>query len=895
MAAYLHPLARLWQRRPFLNSNASVCNKQLFAITAVVTVVLALSARLARAEDQEHLNSKSWLQAGRKQIQKAVETQDGELLPIEDHFDAVDSGFVYHDEALDAQPFTHSEKLVEEVRNEYSADALSVDDPYEYSNNIPGPQGDFLMDSKQYEQNHSQQQNEQAPTAPTPNDNLEYNLQNFQPDAPTSDSAASTGTSSSGNGKLWGILAGVGGVGAVAAGMGGGGGGGSSSGGGGSSSGGTSAPAQRSPVLNDVNGDTGYQFIGREAQSFTGQTITNLGDVNNDGYEDFGLSTTNYGAYLIYGDADGYPVADETPGEVELFNINGTTSIFRVTPDTNMKLAAAGDFDGDGIDDFMVTDANATNSGGLSGSVYVVFGKDQANFSNHLNEIDLESLRTANEATRFDGAAGDAVGGNVIATDFNGDGIGDIVIGSHQTDTVYVVFGEPGGTRGQTHILDSLTMMSSPQAIQITGDDDDRAFSHAMAGGDDINGDGIDDLIISAYQAGASGAPGEVFVFYGDSVVTGNLDVSDLDGTNGFKIEGSTTGESLGQKMHFVGDINADGYDDFLISTNRQDAVIEHGASYIIFGNSNLTNPIFDLSDLDGTNGFAVTGTAATSVLDDGGSGGDFNGDGIDDLAIAVSNDVDDTASVYVLYGKDEAFSASISISDIEGEGGLRLYSPSEHHFIHVDLSIDANADGFNDLLVGGFDGLNFVGESYVYYGYDSNDAINILGTNNSETITGTDESDVINAMRGNDIIHAGAGDDIIKAAGGNDLIDAGTGNNVVYGGSGDDRFYFGLNNGEASSTIIMDFYYNANAEADGIDLSAFTNVLRKYSGSDGIFDAAEFTAFANGTDNNAGVNNIREVDGDTVITITEQVGITDDTEVIVQGRSSLELDDFVL
>ncbi len=88
----------------------------------------------------------------------------------------------------------------------------------------------------------------------------------------------------------------------------------------------------------------------------------------------------------------------------------------------------------------------------------------------------------------------------------------------------------------------------------------------------DINGDGIDDLIIGAPEPNSSGSGTSYVVFGGTEVgATGTLELSSLDGSNGFALNGVATGDRLGSSVSNAGDINGDGIDDLIIGAPDAD------------------------------------------------------------------------------------------------------------------------------------------------------------------------------------------------------------------------------------------------------------------------------------------------------------------------------------
>ena len=83
----------------------------------------------------------------------------------------------------------------------------------------------------------------------------------------------------------------------------------------------------------------------------------------------------------------------------------------------------------------------------------------------------------------------------------------------------------------------------------------------------DINNDGFDDIIIGASAATLMGESGESYVVFGKASGTysASLELSALNGTNGFVINGIDAGDRSGYSVSSAGDINNDGYDDIII------------------------------------------------------------------------------------------------------------------------------------------------------------------------------------------------------------------------------------------------------------------------------------------------------------------------------------------
>ena len=125
--------------------------------------------------------------------------------------------------------------------------------------------------------------------------------------------------------------------------------------------------------------------------------------------------------------------------------------------------------------------------------------------------------------------------------------------------------------------------------------------NHVVVAGD-VNADGIDDLVIGAPQADPNGTgSGASYVVFGR---TGGFDaaveVSTLDGANGFALNGTTTGIHLGSAVSGLGDVNGDGVDDLLVGAvgAGSSAVASYwGASYVVFGSSEIFADGFESGD----------------------------------------------------------------------------------------------------------------------------------------------------------------------------------------------------------------------------------------------------------------------------------------------------------
>ncbi len=449
-------------------------------------------------------------------------------------------------------------------------------------------------------------------------------------------------------------------------------------------------------------GTAGVTIFGAEASDGSGYSLSGAGDVNGDGFDDIvigacradGLNNARPDSgetYVIFGSAS-------LPTTIDLANL-GSAGI-RVSgaqegDRSGLDVSRAGDVNGDGFDDILISAPYADLSGSIldTGRIYLIFGG--SSLPQSVDLANLGALGKAILARPNVDLSSFAING---AGDVNGDGFDDLLIGAYlansQAGESALIFG--GSSLPSTIDLANL----GTGGFFIAGINRNEVSGFAVSGAGDVNNDGFNDLLIGAKWARAHGDvtshAGQSYVVFGKASFPPRLELANL-GSAGITIFGTDTRDESGYSVSQAGDVNGDGFADILISAHLAAAAGNAkpyaGESYVIFGGSILPSTI-DLAAL-GNAGITIFGAKSS---DNSGrsvsSGGDVNGDGFDDLLIGAPSaelaGSGETGLTYVVFGGNNFTSSVTHQGTVAGE---TLTGNSAANVI--------NGRGGNDTLIG--------------------------------------------------------------------------------------------------------------------------------------------------------------------------------------------------
>lgn len=378
-----------------------------------------------------------------------------------------------------------------------------------------------------------------------------------------------------------------------------------------------------------------------------------IGDHDGDGFDDYIISNYEEGngkVDLYYGnDDDSKDFITQLEG-----NNNGAHFGF---------FSAYGDINGDGKDDFAISAPKNNNDEGMV----------KVGLSGTSNWIDNQI---------FPSATSDLFGYYLGIGDFNKDSYDDLVISAPQ-----------GTVAGQIYVYNGSSSPSFTSPMIILRENQNDWFGNSLSVGD-IDNDGFDDLVVSANNSNFNN--GKIFLYHGSTTGLSSTPSETLNGSDS---------ENLGTNVSVVGDLNSDGYDDIVVGASKN-GTSDEGKVSIYFGDD---NNVFDQVD------WTYTGSQDSEFLGEIISqGGDLNGDGFADFLIGSPNFYVESESSSK---SKTSFRSLISKSEENPEGKVIICYGSENTIEEVDsfsdytdgdrmgnfcqIIGDHNNDGYSDVLIG--------------------------------------------------------------------------------------------------------------------------------------------------------------------------------------------------
>jgi len=339
----------------------------------------------------------------------------------------------------------------------------------------------------------------------------------------------------------------------------------------------------------DFRSDSGrIIFIGENPGDRFGYTIANAGDVNNDGKNDLIVSAPYYNSitgrvYIFFG-------TENPPDSIYASGANVTIDGEYQYSQFGFSVSSVGDLNNDGVDDIIV--------GCIDKHIYIFHGG-----SNLTGNINASQVNTR----IYNPLKNDCISS---AGDFNNDGHNDIAIGSQyyngSNGAVFIFFGGPDFYYySNSDIYNANVIINGDSSIT-------RKLGISISGEHDINGDGIDDLLVSSN----TDSLGRAFVFYGKDNVSDLISVLNAD----VIVYSDNSDAYLGSSVAITGDVNGDKFSDFMIGP------------YVFFGDSILSDSL-NTADAD----FKITELYGECFVS---GAGDLNNDGKNDIVIGQKNNI---------------------------------------------------------------------------------------------------------------------------------------------------------------------------------------------------------------------------------------------------------------
>lgn len=424
-----------------------------------------------------------------------------------------------------------------------------------------------------------------------------------------------------------------------------------------------------------------------QAEAHYGWAVATAGDVNGDGYADIIVGAPEFdngqvdegGAWIYHGSEDGPSLAPNNFDEGNMADARFGASV-----------ATAGDVNGDGYADVIVSAPLYNNGQTEEGRVFVWHGSDDGISELHDWHAEI------NKAEALFGSSVSTAG------DVNGDGFADIIIGANRYTASNpeqgAAFVWHGSANGVNNGIDG------DQTNYFWRDYPDvgyARFGYSVSTAGDVNGDGYADVIVGApFYTNGQGSEGGAWLYLGSG--------SGLEEDPDNKDEGNQTNANLGRSVATAGDVNGDGYADVIVGApGYSGGQNNEGRVWVWHGSPDGISTTYDW-DAEGNLEDAQFGWSVATA-------GDVDGDGYSDVIIGSPMEVDPegVGMAYVYHGSAD------SLEDVASWTKTSNLEDALYGF-SVASAGDVNGDGYADVIVGApqWDG-GKVGEgaAWVYLG----------------------------------------------------------------------------------------------------------------------------------------------------------------------------------
>ena len=508
--------------------------------------------------------------------------------------------------------------------------------------------------------------------------------------------------------------------------------------------------------LNDY-GLRGLKIVGIDANDQLGFQLSSLGDFDGDSLPDLAVgrrtertapeSSKDEGeAFVIFGAS----LASDTDGEIQLtdefFDGNYGVQITGINQGDafGMAMTATPDITGDGKRDLFLGAEWSEFSKQNQGEAYLISSENIATAPNGKIDLSDSSFDTAG-LFRFlginaeDRLANEA-GGVSYISDLNEDGLPELVATAAAANgELYIILSDfLSANSGSTQLTDSY--FDGISGIRIIGIEPGDNFGTSPNLIGDLDGDGLDELLVGATSENNSDNRGETYVIYSSALKASSGGVIQLteayfDGVTGVRILGidnnSGRGDESGRNIIHIGDLNGDGKEEVVTSAvYADDGSTWQGEVYVLFSSAITSDPDgqIQLTEglLDGTNGVRIVGIASNDRMgDELTTINDMDGDGREELVIgarwAGSSSEGET---YILYSSamiaDSDGEIRLSSEFFDGTNGIRILGmPGDRAGEALEAIDDLDGDGLEELVVGAWiseDGSTDEGVAYVLY-----------------------------------------------------------------------------------------------------------------------------------------------------------------------------------